>query len=107
MYYSEPENRLKSSFFQGKIRYLNGCCNTKTGNVFVTESLPKYTIFCYFTACSEEQRSEVITYDSDGYAILSVLAFLVHSLGYEYCPFLALSWLFTLPPKKEKVPQNH
>jgi hypothetical protein len=86
MHYSESENRLKSSFCQGKIRYLNGCCNTKAGNVFVTESLPKYIIFCYFTACSEEKRSEVIADESDGYAILSVLAFSVHSLETECLP---------------------
>jgi hypothetical protein len=81
-------------FFQGKIRYLNGCCNTKTGNVFVTESLPKYTIFCYFTACSGEKISEVITDESVDYAVLSVLAFSVHSLVTELCLKRLLSYLY-------------
>ncbi|MCD8496497.1 MAG: hypothetical protein LRY45_08705, partial [Bacteroides graminisolvens] len=59
----------------GKIRCLNGYCNTKTGNAFVTESLPKYTIFCFFAACSEEKINEACTNRSAIYAILSVSAF--------------------------------
>ncbi|MDR0604253.1 MAG: hypothetical protein LBG80_08140, partial [Bacteroidales bacterium] len=51
----------ESFLFHGKIRSLNGCCNTKTGNAFVTESLPKYTISCFFAACSGEKINEVYT----------------------------------------------
>jgi hypothetical protein len=55
----------------------------KTGNGIVTERLPKYTIFCYFAACSGEKRSEVITNESDGYVALSSFANSVHSLETE------------------------
>jgi len=70
----------KSFFFHGKIRCLNSYCNTKTGNAFVTESLPKYTISCFFAACSGEKINEVSTNGSAIYAVLSVFAFWVHSL---------------------------
>lgn len=63
---------------------MDGCCNTKTGNAFVTESLPKYTIFCFFTACSGEHINEVSTNGLAIYAILSVFAFSVHSFDTEY-----------------------
>jgi len=59
---------------------LNGLPQFKTGNVFVTEHLPKYTISCFFTACSGEKNNEVITSSSDTYVVLPVLAFLVLSL---------------------------
>jgi hypothetical protein len=82
---------------------LNRRCNVKTGNVFVTETLPKYTIFCLFTACSGEKIEEVITNGSGVYTILSVFAFLVHSLVTELCPkrifpcpFPSLSTCFVL-----------
>jgi hypothetical protein len=66
-----------------KIRYLNELPQFKTGNVFVTESFPKYTISCFFTACSGENINEVITNGLDTYAVLSVLAFWVLSLETE------------------------
>jgi hypothetical protein len=47
----------------------------KTGNAFVTESLPEYTIFCFFTACRGMRNSEVITIESDSCDVLSILAF--------------------------------
>jgi hypothetical protein len=81
-------------FFQGIIRCLNGCCISKTGNAFVTETLPKYTIFCFFTACSGEKIKEVITNSSGVYAVLSVFAFWVHSLGNKLCPFMSVFRLF-------------
>jgi hypothetical protein len=59
---------------------LNESPQFKTGNAFVTEPLPEYTISCFFTACSGEKINEVITNGSDAYAILPVLAFLVQSL---------------------------
>ncbi len=51
-----------------------GCHSFKTGNVFVTEHLPKYTIFCFFTACSGEKNNEVITNVLDTYAVFLILA---------------------------------
>ena len=56
------------------------CHSLKTGNVFVTESFPEYTISCFFTACSGEKNNEVIASISDTYAVLPVLAFWVLSL---------------------------
>ena len=58
-----------------------GCHSLKTGNVFVTESFPKYTISCFFTACSREKTNEVSTNGSAIYAILSVFAFWMHSFA--------------------------
>lgn len=52
----------------------------KTGNVFVTEPLPKYTISCFFTACSGEKNNEVIANVLDTYAVFLILAFWVLSL---------------------------
>jgi hypothetical protein len=45
-------------------------------------------MFCFFTACSGEKINEVSTNRSAIYAILSVLAFSVHSLATERCLFL-------------------
>ena len=57
-----------------------GCHSLKTGNVFVTESFPEYTISCFFTACSGENNNEVIANVLDTYAVFLILAFWVLSL---------------------------
>ncbi len=49
--------------------------NAKTGNAFVTERIPKYTIFCFFTARNKTQNDEFLTAQSDSYAVFPVLAF--------------------------------
>jgi len=70
-----PQNTQESFFFHREEALFRCGVNSKTGNAFVTESLPEYTIFCFFAACSEVQDSEVITNESESCCVLSVLAF--------------------------------
>ena len=56
------------------------CHSLKTGNVFVTESFPEYTISCFFTACSGEKNNEVIANVLDTYAVFLIFTFWVLSL---------------------------
>jgi hypothetical protein len=72
----------------------------KTGNAFVTESLPKYTTSCFFTACSGEKNNEAIANSSDTYTILSIFAFWVQSLETELAVNFAFSCVYSLFVKR-------
>jgi hypothetical protein len=83
---------------------LNKLPQFKTGNAFVTESFPKYTIFCFFTACSGEKINEVVANGSGTYAVLPVLTFLVQSLETEHIPKFAGNRIF--PTRQRKTTED-
>jgi hypothetical protein len=63
-----------TSFLSREKRYPNNNLTVKTGNAFVTESLPKPTIFCFFAARGGMWNDEIITVESGSCSVLSVLA---------------------------------
>ncbi|GHT30913.1 hypothetical protein AGMMS49574_11690 [Bacteroidia bacterium] len=47
--------------------------------IYLLKTGCQYTIICFFTAYRGVHNGEVVTNESDGYAVLSVFAFSVHS----------------------------